>query len=971
MNFSVVVIAKNEATTLPKLVNSLADFKARGGEIIVLDTGSTDDTVQIATNLGCKVTRVGDKYTEKMTPEQVKAINERFVVGDEALIVNEGDTFFNYAAARNHAASLASNDMVSMPDCDEIFTRLDVDYVQDVIAQGFEQLEFNFVFAHDGLGNESIKFMQCKFYDRRKLHWEGIIHEVLQGEAKRTFLPEDRFKIEHFQEDKPERKRYLAGLALDCFSHPDNDRNSHYLARELLWSGRPKSAIKEFERHIAMDRWPAERAQSMIFIGDCYGMLKDQGKQIEWYLKAFALDGTRREALMKLAFVYKARDDKHHAAAYAGAALQLPWDNLYMNDLYYYTSAPHEVLYWARGWMGDVDGGREHLTKALEYCFNSNRYLHDTKYYFEYPDQGIEGWMTFPELTWLFETAKKMTSIVEIGSWCGRSTHALLSGCKGKVIAVDTFEGTPVPGDWTYQQGIPMGVYEKFKQNVGHFPNLEIMKMTSKEAAEKLKGQKFDMIFIDATHTKEGVLEDIALWRDKAKLIISGHDYKDTIWMGVQDAVDESFGTIDGVADTIWHKYVQKPLVSIIIPTLGRGDKFRRLLKLIKENAGYDNYEIIVKHDQFPPNNTGVPKLVKQMVEEAKGELVMYLGNDCMPRKDFLQKAVFRMIREYPDYKGLIGLNDGYWKGEFATHWLAGKALLPALDGEFFHTGYYHTGCDNELTERCKLMNAYTWAEEAEVFHDHPIQDGFKEQLDPVYTLAYKADRVAHDHALYKERAEKLGFAFKENFPWVQRIPKRIFTIWLGNEMPELVKRCIESQKIPGYEHVLITDDNAFRDCPYMQQAMASDRHNKWVKMSDYLRMYYIYNEGGIYLDADVEILPGKNFDELLKHGMFAATENNGFIGSAVFGACKGQPFIKDWIDHVVQNFRGDDEKNFESSMEVLTKGYHELGFKMDDFKLLSPDYFYPYDHQANTEKVTENTIVKHHFLKSWVKEKQ
>ena len=44
------------------------------------------------------------------------------------------------------------------------------------------------------------------------------------------------------------------------------------------------------------------------------------------------------------------------------------------------------------------------------------------------------------ELEWLYKAAKRMKSIVEIGSWQGRSTYVLLSGCQGPVMAVDKWD---------------------------------------------------------------------------------------------------------------------------------------------------------------------------------------------------------------------------------------------------------------------------------------------------------------------------------------------------------------------------------------------------------------------------------------------------------------------------------------------------------------------------------------------------
>jgi hypothetical protein len=83
------------------------------------------------------------------------------------------------------------------------------------------------------------------------------------------YLPENIAKLEHYQNEKTNRGKYLTGLAYDCFINPNNDRNSHYFGREMMYHKRYKSAIKEFKRHIAMDKRPTEKAQSMTYIGDC------------------------------------------------------------------------------------------------------------------------------------------------------------------------------------------------------------------------------------------------------------------------------------------------------------------------------------------------------------------------------------------------------------------------------------------------------------------------------------------------------------------------------------------------------------------------------------------------------------------------------------------------------------------------------------------------------------------------------
>lgn len=155
----------------------------------------------------------------------------------------------------------------------------------------------------------------------------------------------------------------------------------------------------------------------------------------------------------------------------------------------------------------------------------------------------IEGWMEPVELVWLYLTAKGMGSIVEIGSWKGRSTHALLSGCKGTVWAVDHFRGSKeqIENDLTYSEIEKGNIYKDFLKNVGHFKNLKLLKMDSLEAVKKFKDNSVDMVFIDGGHSYKEVKQDIKAWCPKARKIICGHDFN---FLGVNQAVDESFDKI-------------------------------------------------------------------------------------------------------------------------------------------------------------------------------------------------------------------------------------------------------------------------------------------------------------------------------------------------------------------------------------------------------------------------------------------
>ena len=178
--WSVVVIGRNEAKTFPRLVESLKEFRERGGEICYCDTGSTDGSAQVARDLGCVVSEQGTRFVTTISGALAKQINRRFVVGDEKPVVAEGDKLFDYSAARNFAAGLAKNDWIFMPDCDEVLKNLNIDKINEAISDPtIDRLEYEFIFAFDAFGKPSVRFMHSKFYRRDTMAWKFIIHEIL------------------------------------------------------------------------------------------------------------------------------------------------------------------------------------------------------------------------------------------------------------------------------------------------------------------------------------------------------------------------------------------------------------------------------------------------------------------------------------------------------------------------------------------------------------------------------------------------------------------------------------------------------------------------------------------------------------------------------------------------------------------------------------------------------------------------
>ena len=125
------------------------------------------------------------------------------------------------------------------------------------------------------------------------------------------------------------------------------------------------------------------------------------------------------------------------------------------------------------------------------------------------------------------------------------------------------------------------------------------------------------------------------------------------------------------------------------------------------------------------------------------------------------------------------------------------------------------------------------------------------------------------------------------------RIPKVIHYCWFGRgKLPALAKKCIESWKkyCPDYEIICHNEDNFdISENIYAKEAYDA---GKWAFVSDYVRLKVLYEEGGIYLDTDVEII--KPIDNLIKETGYMGFDDNGVVSTGLGFACeKGNELVK------------------------------------------------------------------------------
>lgn len=155
-------------------------------------------------------------------------------------------------------------------------------------------------------------------------------------------------------------------------------------------------------------------------------------------------------------------------------------------------------------------------------------------------------------------------------------------------------------------------------------------------------------------------------------------------------------------------------------------------------------------------------------------------------------------------------------------------------------------------------------------------------------------------------------------------IPKVIHYCWFsGEEMSPFIKKCMNTwkEKLPDYK-LRLWDANSFDfdSVPFVREAYKA---KKWAFVTDYVRLYALYTEGGIYMDTDVKVM--KNFDEFLNYNFFTSHEihpffynnseqkkldntfklidNNTFIEgfgvqAAIMGSIKGLPYLKDCLNY-------------------------------------------------------------------------
>lgn len=208
-------------------------------------------------------------------------------------------------------------------------------------------------------------------------------------------------------------------------------------------------------------------------------------------------------------------------------------------------------------------------------------------------------------------------------------------------------------------------------------------------------------------------------------------------------------------------------------------------------------------------------------------------------------------------------------------------------------------------------------------------------------------------------------------------IPKKIHYCWFGKkEKPDIVNKCIKSwkEKLKEYDIIEWNEENFnINSNEFVREAYNC---GKFAFVSDYVRVYALYNYGGIYLDTDVEVY--KEFSqEILSNESFWGFEEKNFIATSTIGACKGNRLIKQFLDSYNDKsfFKKDGSMDTLTNVAIVSEIMKNLGVKLDGSyqniegiaTVYPQEYFSPYDYINCYSKENKNTYTIHHYYKSWL----
>ena len=329
MKIAVYTIAKNEEQFVERWANSCQDADYR----FILDTGSTDKTVELAKSAGVEVA--------------VASINP-----------------WRFDDARNISLGLlpADIDMCIALDMDEV---LQPGWREELEKVNLETTRprYKYVWSWKDDGSEGLTYGGDKIHKRHGYRWKHPVHETLVTDRTEEVQEWTNLQIHHHPDSSKSRGQYFPLLELAVSEDLTDDRHSYYLAREYFYNGLTEKAAKEFKRHLSLPKakWGPERASSWRYLAKC-----EPEFTIDYLNNAINEAPGRREPLVEYAMYYYGNKDWQNCYWAAIDALNIKEKPLdYLCEEFAWGDLPYDLAAISAWHLGFKDKAVEYGTLAV------------------------------------------------------------------------------------------------------------------------------------------------------------------------------------------------------------------------------------------------------------------------------------------------------------------------------------------------------------------------------------------------------------------------------------------------------------------------------------------------------------------------------------------------------------------------------------------------------------------------------
>lgn len=338
---AVYTISLNEEKFIDSWYNSAKD----ADYLLIADTGSSDNTVEKARELGINVIEITVKPWR-----------------------------FDIARNASLAALPADIDYCIALDMDEVLVGNWREELERVHSYKITRPRYQYTWSWSNR-EETIPALQYggdKVHSRFNYRWKHPVHEVLVADRMQEVQDWCSFEIHHHPDHSKPRSQYFPLLELAVKEDPFDDRNAYYYARELFFNNQFKKAFQAFKKHLSLPSatWKPERSSSMRYMAKCV-----VGEEREsWLKKAVQETPDRREPLVDLALFYYENNQWKDVLNYAKKALRISEKPLeYLCEEFAWGSIPVDLVAVSSYHLGDYKQALLYGKKALRLEPNNQR----------------------------------------------------------------------------------------------------------------------------------------------------------------------------------------------------------------------------------------------------------------------------------------------------------------------------------------------------------------------------------------------------------------------------------------------------------------------------------------------------------------------------------------------------------------------------------------------------------------------